>query len=123
VTGDVPNARAAERIRSRDIDLLTDRYLGTFHDGLTHDRITIGKTETMRVDFPRFLSDNGIDVPSSLLEAFEVRKKLNVTKHAPYQEHYSAELRELVGHKARLIIERYGYGFERTPESENAAAG
>ena len=61
--------RRPGRLRSGDIDLLTDRYLTTFHDGLTHDRITIGKTETMRIDFPRFSSDNGIEVPASLLES------------------------------------------------------
>jgi hypothetical protein len=122
VTGDVPNAQTAGRLRSGDIDLLTDRYVTTFRDGLTHDRITIGCTETMRSDFPRFLEENGIAIPASLREAIDVRKKLNVTKHAPYQEHYSSPLRELVGHKARQIIERYGYQFEPVSESENAGA-
>lgn len=119
-TGDVPNPRVAHRLKEKDIDVLTERYLATFKDGLTNGTITIGRTETMRDDFLAFLAAHEIEVPETLAAAIRERPKLNITKHAPYQEHYSPELRELVGHKARLIVERYGYEFGGVPEPSPA---
>jgi hypothetical protein len=36
---------------------------------------------------------------------------VRATRRRAYRDYYDDELRELVGEKARAIIERYGYSF------------
>lgn len=112
LNGRIYNQKLAKRMLGRDVDLLTVFHDNRFGDSLDKGRITIGKTESLRSDFLAFLEAHEIPVSDPLRKAIQKRQPVNVSKHQSYQAYYDEELRDLLAHKSRYLIERYGYKFE-----------
>jgi hypothetical protein len=112
LNGKIYNQNLAERMRERDVDMLTlfhdDRFGQSLHEG----RITLGKAENLRADFLAFLDAHEVPVPDTFRTAVLQRRPVNVSPHEPYQTYYDEELRDLLDRKARYLIDRYGYCFE-----------
>lgn len=112
LNGKIYNQQLAERMREHDVDMLTIFHDDRFGRSLTEGRITIGRAETLRTDFLTFLDDNEVPIPHPLRKAILERRAINVSPHEPYQAYYDEELRDLLAHKARHLVDRYGYQFE-----------
>lgn len=112
LSGRIYNQKLAARMLERDVDLLTIFHDDRFSRSLREDRITIGKVESLRSDFLAFLDAHEVPMPEPFREAIQDRPPINVSKHQSYQDYYDEELRNLLAHKARYLIDRYSYEFE-----------
>ena len=50
-------------------------------------------------------------MPDQFIQTVRTSTPTNTSERQPYSEYYDDELRDLVAHKARHIIERYDYSF------------
>jgi len=74
---------------------------------ITVDRVV--KVERLRDEMSILL-----DIPRQEIDDFTAKlgpAARNKSKHLPYQDYYTPELRDAVAHKDRLIIDKYGYSF------------
>jgi len=76
------------------------------------DEPWIGRCETLRVDFRRFLE--GIDVPigAELRGFIDNAEPRNTSRHGDWRGYYDRELADLVAQRDASVIERFGYRFE-----------
>jgi hypothetical protein len=102
----------ARQLRERKIDLFTLRYRSLVGTSVDEGTIDIGRFENLRSDFLGFFVRHDIPTPRALTEAVRNARATNVSERGLYSDYYDAELRELVGERARQIIERYDYEFE-----------
>jgi hypothetical protein len=72
--------------------------------------VEVGRFENLRDDFLSFLDRHEL-AGSGLREAVLDSPAVNPSERGPYQDYYSPELRDLVGRKCRLLIEKFGYEF------------
>jgi hypothetical protein len=73
--------------------------------------VQTGKYERFREDFTAFVERNAIPAPDAFMDAIRNEPPRHASVRRPYREYYDDELRDLVGTKARYLIERYGYAF------------
>ena len=110
-----------EYMNNLDIGFFTYRYIYMFvrdyeqvFDGSKGARVSVEhilKTEELPDNIIHLFTRNGISISSEDKKLWKARPKRNYTEHKPYQSYYDEELIELVRHKDRLIIEKYGYKF------------
>jgi hypothetical protein len=105
-----PPPRYLLALRERDWDLYTLWYWMLVGRGVAEGRIEVGRTESLREDFIAFLERHRIP-GDDLLAAVRSAPATNTSRHGDYRGYYDDALRDLVGHKARLIVEQYGYSF------------
>jgi hypothetical protein len=102
---------AARRIRDQDVDLLTLRHRRIFGHAAERNTMTVGKCESLRFDFTAFLTAHDVPVPDEFIEAVRTSAPRNTSERGPYRDYYDDELRDLVAHRGRYIIDRYDYAF------------
>lgn len=73
--------------------------------------VETGRYESFREDFTAFVERNEIPAPPGFMDALRNEPPRHASVRRPYREYYDDELRELVGSKARRLIEQYGYEF------------
>ena len=100
----------AEAARRRDTDLYSEYVRRLAGRGLKRGSLEAGRFEELVPFLVDFLDRHGL-LLEGLRGAIEASPPLNVSDHAPYREYYDPELRELVTHRARWVIERFGYAF------------
>jgi hypothetical protein len=98
-------------LRERDWDLYTFWYWLLVGRGVDEGRVEVGRSESLREDFSAFLERHDVPVDDAFRAALRSAPPTNTSRHGDYRRYYDDELRELVAHKARLIVERYGYEF------------
>ena len=97
----------AEIMLNKDIGVYTYRYLKCFCDSDGNNLLDrVVHTETMRDDLVNLLN-----LTSDQVKYLYLMHKRNTSSHKSYKEYYIDDLIELVRHKDRLIVERYGYKF------------
>lgn len=111
LNGRIHNQKLAERMLKHDVDMLTIFHDDRFGRSLEEGRITLGKSESLRMDFLAFLDAHEVPISDDFRKAILERRPINVSPHEPYQIYYDGELRDLLAHKARLMTARYGYEF------------
>jgi len=104
--------KLAQRLRERDVGLLTIHYDDMARGSVRSGLAMVGKSESLAEDFLRFLARHDIAYPSGLETALAEAPAINQSRHGPYQAYYDDDLRQLVAFKDRMIIEAYGYVFE-----------
>jgi hypothetical protein len=109
---DDPLGRSA---RKHDMDLYS-AYVRT-QGGIELKRgyIEVGRFEELVPFLVEFLDDRSL-LTDELRDALEGTAAVNASQHTSYRDYYDDELREIVGYKARLLTERFGYRFEQEPE-------
>lgn len=104
------NTFQTERIRELDVDYLTFLHDLIYGRSLQQNCIRIGRFEEMRDSLRSFLIEERVPVPDSFLAGLAEAPNVRASKtRAHYRGYYDDGLRDLVGYKARRIIERYGY--------------
>ena len=101
-------------MKDNNCGYLTNQYLTTFYGSPQvewSNNVTIGKVETLREDFFGFIKQHDSHPRRKAEKMITNMKKHNTTDHKPYVEYYDDELKELVGEKEKLIINRYGFTF------------
>jgi hypothetical protein len=96
-------------MHQRDWDYYTLKWWLTF--GMLERRgrtVEVGRFENLREDFIAFLDRHEL---SGNREAVLEAPAVNPSERGPYQDYYSSKLRDLVGHKSRVLIEKFGYEF------------
>lgn len=88
-------------LHRRDRDYYSALWWRTFGG---YPGVTVGRFESLREDFGAFLATVGVELDIS-------GPATNGSGRGHYWDYYSAELRELVAHKARHLIRTYGYSF------------
>jgi hypothetical protein len=106
-----PPPRWMRALRERDWDLYTLWYWQLAGRGVEQGRVEVGRVETLREDFVAFLRRHDIPVDEGFAATVRSMPEANVSARGEYRDYYDERLRDLVGHKARLIVERYGYEF------------
>ena len=81
--------------------------VGTELEDLAH----IGRTENLRGDLLRLLTELDIPLGESAQVFLDSAGNRNSSEHRPYQEYYNDDLREEVRRQDAYLIERYGYEF------------
>ena len=98
------------------LDLLIDVEvvdIETPHDVFDNPDYIFIPLESMNESFSQFLHTLGKTTYSSLLESFKVAKPANINhERRPYHHYYTDDLRDLVAHKSRYIIEKFNYTFD-----------
>jgi hypothetical protein len=73
--------------------------------------VETGRYESFREDFTAFVERNEIPAPQKFMDAIRNEPPRHASVRRPYREYYDDELRDLVGAKARALIDQYGYEF------------
>ena len=103
----------AKIMLDKDIGIYTYRYRKCFCDKDGNNLLDrVLRTENLREDLESFLTDLSIELPDDKKEYLYSMHKRNASSHKSYKEYYTDDLVELVRHKDRLIVERYGYDYE-----------
>jgi hypothetical protein len=98
-------------MRERDWDLYTLWYWQLAGRGVDAGRVEVGRVETLREDFIAFLERHDVPVAAAFLDAVRAMPATNTSDRGQYRQYYDDRLRDLVAHKARLIVDRYDYEF------------
>jgi hypothetical protein len=106
-----PPPRWIQALHERDWDLYTLWYWQLAGRGVEQGRVEVGRIETLREDFVAFLRRHEIPVGDAFVDALRAAPAANTSDRGEYRGYYDDRLRDLVAHKARLIVERYGYSF------------
>jgi hypothetical protein len=72
----------------------------------------IGRCETLRADFRRFLESAGLPVGAELREFIDNAAPRNTSRHGDWRGYYDQELADLVAQRDASVIERFGYRFD-----------
>ena len=99
------------KARANDWDLYSHWCHMALQEGPETGRIEVGRYERLTDDFLDFLRRHEIPVGEGFERALKTAPPVNTSERGAYREYYDAELRELVRHKCRGIIDRYGYEF------------
>ena len=75
-------------------------------------QIYIGKFENLCEDFFAIMKQQSVEETETIKAEFDKRERKNVSRHSHYSHYYDDELRDLIGKKERLLIEKYDYKFE-----------
>jgi hypothetical protein len=100
----------AESARRRDVDLYSEHVRVQASGAIENGNLEPGRFEEL-VPFLLDLLDRHDLLTEPLRDAIERTPPINASQHGPYSDYYDEELRELVGHKARWLTERFGYAF------------
>ncbi|MEW6981786.1 hypothetical protein AAD001_03950 [Colwelliaceae bacterium 6471] len=74
--------------------------------------ISIGRFEYLRQDVLQLFKETGTPISKDISRYLEQGVPVNSSdREASYQSYYSKELQQLVEHKDKYIIERFGYSF------------
>ena len=106
-----PPPRWIDALHERDWDLYTLWYWQLAGRGVEQGRVEVGRVETLREDFLEFLRSHDVPVGEDFVVAVRDAPAANTSEHGEYRDYYDERLRDLVAHKARLIVDRYGYEF------------
>jgi len=106
-----PPPRWIKALHERDWDLYTLWYWQLAGRGVEQGRVEVGRIETLREDFLAFLRRHDVPVGEEFVDALRAAPAANTSERGDYRGYYDDRLRDLVAHKARLIVERYGYAF------------
>jgi hypothetical protein len=98
-------------MRELDCDHLTASYMRIAGRGVDAGRVELGRFESMQRDFLGFLRRHQVPVDDAFVEALMAEPPYGSSKRGPYQQYYDDELRDLVGRKARRLVELGGYEF------------
>jgi len=71
----------------------------------------IGRCETLREDFLRFLENVGAPIGADLREFIDNAAPRNTSRHGDWHGYYDRELAELVAQRDASVIERFAYRF------------
>lgn len=97
-------------MRKADIDYYSRLVQALAGAGIARGEIDVGRFESIRPFLLEFLERYDL-LSDSLQEAVEGRPALRTSQHAAYRDYYNGELRDLVAHKARAVIQAFGYTF------------
>lgn len=103
----LPGAKAAG-IRGTGLGFYSFLH-GYMYDGDPPAKIV--RMEDMRTALPQLIEAIGGPVSAKAREAIASAPAARQSDHRPYAEYYDASLRDLVGERDRLAIERYNYDF------------
>jgi hypothetical protein len=92
-------------------DHYTARFLQVTGGGIESGHLEVGRYEHLRDDFLGFLERHEVPVDDAFADLVRGGAPKHTSERGPYREYYDEELRDLVGEKARLLVERFGYGF------------
>jgi hypothetical protein len=98
-------------MRELDVDHYTARFIEMTGSGIETGRLEVGRYERLRGDFRDFLERHDVPVGDDFLARLAEDSAKHASERGPYRDYYDEELRDLVGRKARLLIERFGYEF------------
>lgn len=73
--------------------------------------LQIARMEEMREQLAQLLAATGATVSEAALAHLAAAPAINTSKHRPYDDYYSAELRDLVATRDAELIQRHGYRF------------
>jgi hypothetical protein len=99
------------RLQDSDRDLYSHWYWICMGHAAEANNVEVGKFENLREDFISFLSRHELPVDDDFINRVRTEPAKNTSRHDAYQTYYDDELRQLVVHKARYLIGRYGYSF------------
>jgi hypothetical protein len=102
-----PFAAAA---RERDTDIYSEYVRGLTDRGVAGGALEIGRFEELIPFLVRFFDRRDV-LTEPLRNHLEHTPPVNASERGPYRDYYDDELRELVAHKARSLIQRFGYVF------------
>jgi hypothetical protein len=100
----------ASEARRRDVDLYSEYVRVLAGRAIEEDRVEPGRFEELVPFLVDFLDRQQL-LSDSLRDAIEGSPATNTSEHGPYRGYYDDDLRDLVSHKARPVIERFGYSF------------
>jgi hypothetical protein len=100
-----------DRARERGWDIYTSWFWRLAGSGAKEGRVEVGRFENLREDFIAFLERHNASTPD-LIEAVRTAPAENPSERGRYQDYYDDELRDLVGHRARVIVDMFGYRFD-----------
>jgi hypothetical protein len=98
-------------MKELDVDHYTARFIQITGSGIESGQLETGRYEALQGDFQAFLERHDVPVGDAFFKRLEKSAPKHTTDRGPYRDYYDEELRDLVGSKARLLIERYGYEF------------
>jgi hypothetical protein len=76
------------------------------------ERPRIVRMESLRDDLPGALGDVGKELTPAELAFFATAPATNTTDHAPFQEYYDRDLRDLVRERDSAVIDGFNYAFD-----------
>ena len=104
--------RWLQAMNELDLDHYTATHRVMVGTGSEADRVEVGRFENLREDFLDFLRRHDVPVGSEFEHAVLASPPENPGERGDYREYYDDELRELVGRRAHIMIEEFGYSFE-----------
>jgi hypothetical protein len=103
--------RTGSIMRELRVDHYTALYTRILGSGVETGPVEVGMLENLRQDLLDFLGRHDVPIERDFVDAVDQMPPQRTSEHSPYRTYYDDELRDLVGEKARLLVERYGYAF------------
>ena len=98
-------------MRELDCDHYTAQWWRTAGMGVERGEVESGRFESLQRDFLSFLERHRVPIDDRFAATLREEPPYGSSKRGPYRDYYDDELRELVRHKARRIVDPYGYEF------------
>jgi hypothetical protein len=109
---DLPDPPAwMQKLQDSGVDLYSRWYWNCMGYAAEANNVDVGRIENLREDFISFLNRHDVPVDDGFVHRVRTEPRKNTSSHGPFQGYYDDDLRELVEHKARYLIDRYGYSF------------
>jgi hypothetical protein len=113
LTGDsFGNRLTSDLMHERRIDHYSALYRIKVGEGVDEGAVEVGRYENLREDLLSFLDRHDVPIGDDFRELVRSQPPVRASsRRGDYRDYYDDELRDLVGLKAREIVERYGYEF------------
>jgi hypothetical protein len=86
-------------------------FLYCYLYGDADPRLSVERAEQLRVTLVERLRGFDLPLSSAMRDFISDAPPRNASRHGPYVDYYSDELRDMVAERDRLIIDRHGYRF------------
>jgi hypothetical protein len=112
----IGNLLRIPQLEKADIGPMTYVYMNMYGLKLTTleedpGSVTVMRFEEMRETVMETLTSAGVPISQTLKDAIQYDPPMNAFERSSYRDCYDDQLRALVAHKDRTIIQKYGYSY------------
>jgi hypothetical protein len=105
------NPRLLPIMRKLDCDHYTATWWRIAGTGIERGKVECARFESLQRDLLAFFERHEVPLDAEFADALRAEPPYGSSRRGPYADYYDEDLKELVRHKARRIVDAFGYEF------------